>query len=62
MIFDHVDKGEILPPNRFNSNPETQLSYDTLIIASGSTSNKFGWPGQDLQGVQGLYSYNDLLH
>jgi NAD(P)H-nitrite reductase large subunit len=34
--------------------------YDILIIASGSKSNKFGWPGQDLKGVQGLYSYPDL--
>lgn len=36
------------------------LSYDKLILATGSASNKFGWPGQDLRGVQGLYSYQDL--
>ncbi len=36
------------------------FSFDILIIASGSKSNKFGWPGQDLKGVQGLYSYPDL--
>lgn len=36
------------------------VGYDELIIASGSSSNKFGWPGQDFQGVQGLYSYQDL--
>ena len=36
------------------------LEYDTLIIATGSKSNKFGWPGQDLDGVQGLYSKQDL--
>jgi len=36
------------------------LQYDILVIASGSRSNKFGWPGQDLKGVQGLYSYQDL--
>lgn len=34
--------------------------YDQLIIASGSKPNKFGWPGQDLHGVQGLYSRQDL--
>lgn len=34
--------------------------YDTLLIATGSKSNKFGWPGQDLPGVQGLYSIQDL--
>ena len=36
------------------------VAYDILIIASGSKSNKFGWPGQELRGVQGLYSYQDL--
>lgn len=34
--------------------------YDKLIIATGSKPNKFGWPGQDLHGVQGLYSKQDL--
>ena len=36
------------------------LSYDILVIAAGSKSNKFGWPGQDLKGVQGLYSIQDV--
>jgi len=36
------------------------VDYDKLIIATGSASNKFGWPGQDLPGVQGLYSLQDL--
>lgn len=36
------------------------MTYDKLIIATGSVSNKFGWPGQDLKGVQGLYSKQDL--
>ncbi|WP_222981778.1 NAD(P)/FAD-dependent oxidoreductase [Flagellimonas meishanensis] len=36
------------------------VHYDKLIIATGSKSNKFGWPGQDLHGVQGLYSKQDL--
>ena len=36
------------------------LQFDKLVIATGSKSNKFGWPGQDLDGVQGLYSYQDL--
>lgn len=37
-----------------------QMSYDTLVIATGSKPNKFGWPGEDLKGVQGLYSKQDL--
>ena len=36
------------------------LGYDKLILATGSKSNKFGWSGQDLNGVQGLYSFQDL--
>jgi NADPH-dependent 2,4-dienoyl-CoA reductase/sulfur reductase-like enzyme len=36
------------------------ISYDKLILALGSTPNKFGWKGQNLAGVQGLYSYQDL--
>jgi len=37
-----------------------KLQYDKLIIATGSKPNKFGWPGQDLEGVQGLYHKQDL--
>lgn len=37
-----------------------QIRYDKLLLATGSASNKFGWPGQDLEGVRGLYSYPDL--
>lgn len=37
-----------------------QLKYDQLIIAAGSKPNKFGWPGQDLKGVLGLYHKQDL--
>lgn len=40
-------------------NGET-LTYNKLIIATGSKPNKFGWPGQDLKGVQGLYHKQDL--
>ena len=36
------------------------LSFDKLIIATGSKPNKFGWPGQDLDGVMGMYHKQDL--
>lgn len=39
---------------------EERIPYDKLLIATGAKPNKFGWPGQDLKGVQGLYSYQDL--
>ena len=38
----------------------SSITYDKLVIATGSKPNKFGWPGQDLEGVQGLYSKQDL--
>lgn len=39
---------------------DAELPYDVLILAPGSKSNLFDWPGQDSAGVQGLYSYPDL--
>ena len=46
--------------NNIQLSDGTKLNYDFLVIATGSKSNKFGWPGQDLQGVQGLYNLQDL--
>lgn len=37
-----------------------KINYDKLVIATGSKSSKYGWPGQDLKGVTGLYSKQDL--
>ncbi|HKJ49037.1 MAG TPA: FAD/NAD(P)-binding oxidoreductase [Christiangramia sp.] len=37
------------------------LEYDKLVIATGSVYNKFGWEGEDLKGVQGLVSKQDLM-
>ena len=37
-----------------------KLKYSKLIIATGSKPNKFGWPGQDLDGVMGMYHKQDL--
>jgi NAD(P)H-nitrite reductase large subunit len=31
-----------------------KIAYDKLVLATGSKPNKYGWPGQDLQGVTGL--------
>ncbi len=36
------------------------LDYDALVLATGSVPNRFGWPGQDLERVQGMYSLDDL--
>jgi len=36
------------------------LRFDELVIATGSRPNRFGWPGENARGVQGLYSMQDL--
>ena len=36
------------------------VKYDSLILATGARPNKFGWPGQDLEGVGGMVSLQDL--
>ncbi len=43
------------------SKAPSHLQYDRLILALGSSPNKFGWPGQDLQRVHGLYTMQDLM-
>jgi NAD(P)H-nitrite reductase large subunit len=42
----------------FSSNEK--MNYDKLVLATGSVYNKFGWKGQELKGVQGLVSKQDL--
>ena len=44
----------------FFDDPELNVEYDQLILATGSQSNVPDWPGRDLKGVQGLYSLQDL--
>jgi NAD(P)H-nitrite reductase large subunit len=59
LLRDHVtavQTGE----KRLHLDSGKSLSYDVLILATGSRYNKSGWPGEDLEGVSGLYSYQDL--
>ncbi len=37
-----------------------KISFDKLILATGSVPRKLDWEGQNLQGVQGLVSKQDL--
>ncbi len=38
----------------------TVINFDKLIIATGSVTAMYNWPGQDLKGVSGLYNLQDL--
>lgn len=59
LLQDHVTKLET-GTQTLHLESGKQLSWDKLILATGSKPNKFGWPGQDLQGVSGMYSLQDL--
>ncbi|MFT4605998.1 MAG: NAD(P)H-nitrite reductase large subunit [Rhodothermales bacterium] len=37
-----------------------RVGFDRLLLATGSTPNRFGWEGQHAGGVQGLYGLDDL--
>ena len=59
LINAHVDS--IDTDNKtLQFNNGSSITYDKLVISTGSKTNKFGWPGQDLPGVQGLYSWQDV--
>lgn len=57
----HLDSG-FTPDETEHGSTEPTISYDKLILAVGSALNKFGWPGQDFEGVGGLYSFDDLQY
>jgi NADPH-dependent 2,4-dienoyl-CoA reductase/sulfur reductase-like enzyme len=59
LIFNHVVAVEA-DEKKVVFKDHSSLDYDKLVIATGSKSNKFGWPGQDLKGVLGLYHKQDL--
>lgn len=59
LVYDHVTNIDI-EKKVLQLREKESIGYDKLVIATGSNSNKFGWPGQNAEGVQGLYSYPDL--
>ena len=59
LLFDYVNSIDT-DSKELSMKSGQKVSYDKLILAVGSKPNKFGWKGQDLNGSQGLYSYQDL--
>ncbi|MCH8325902.1 MAG: NAD(P)/FAD-dependent oxidoreductase [Bacteroidetes bacterium] len=59
LVYTHVDKIDTDNKLLIFNNGKT-INYDKLVVATGSHINKFGWPGQDLPGVQGLFTKQDL--
>lgn len=59
LLRDYVQRIDFGTKTLFLAENES-LQYDKLILAVGSKPNKFGWKGENLEGVQGLYSYQDV--
>jgi NADPH-dependent 2,4-dienoyl-CoA reductase/sulfur reductase-like enzyme len=59
LLRARVERVDFQEKKLFTTKNET-VAYDKLLLAVGSRSNKFGWPGQDLDGVHGLYHLQDL--
>lgn len=59
LVFDWVTKIDT-DANHLTLKNSNKINYDKLVLATGSKPNKFGWPGENLHGVQGLYSAQDL--
>lgn len=59
LLYDYVENIDF-QKNEIHLKASNTISYDELVIATGSKPNMFGWPGQHLNAVQGLYSIQDL--
>ncbi len=55
----HVEKIEPASKMLFLRGEE-KMSYDKLILATGSVPRFLGWEGENLKGVQGLVTKQDL--
>ncbi|MEO6290571.1 MAG: FAD-dependent oxidoreductase [Ginsengibacter sp.] len=59
LVHDHVIKVDT--KSKFLEMAHGGITrYDILIIATGSKTKKYGWPGQDIEGICGLYSLQDI--
>ncbi len=59
LLFEHVESLD-LTSKALKLRSGLLIHYSKLVLATGSTPNFFNWPGQNLIGVQGLYSWQDL--
>jgi NAD(P)H-nitrite reductase large subunit len=60
LVFDHASSLEV-ESKSIHLKSGKIIRYDSLIIATGSSSNTLNVEGSDAEGVQTLYSYQDLL-
>lgn len=59
LVHDYVEQVDT-STNQLKLRAGAPIPYDKLVLATGSTAAYYDWPGQHLQGVQGLVSLQDL--
>jgi NADH oxidase (H2O2-forming) len=59
LVFGHAQAIDV-QSKKVTLNSGNVVTYDILVIATGSISNTLDIPGRNFGGVQSLYSYQDL--
>jgi NADPH-dependent 2,4-dienoyl-CoA reductase/sulfur reductase-like enzyme len=59
LVRDRVERVDT-PAKRLELRDGPPMTYDRLLVATGSIPRFAGWPGENLRGVQGLYGLPDL--
>ncbi len=59
LVRDYVNKVDV-NAKQLVLGHGTPLPYDKLILAVGSKGNRIGWPGEELKGVQGMITRQDI--
>ncbi|MEM8968711.1 MAG: FAD-dependent oxidoreductase [Bacteroidota bacterium] len=59
LVRDYVQKVDPLE-KKLNLQSGSTLNYDVLLLATGSSGNRAGWPGENLKGIQGMITYQDI--
>ena len=59
LCYDHVERLDV-SKKQLVLRESGSMTYDQLVLATGSKVRTSNWPGISLQGIQGLFSYPDL--
>jgi NAD(P)H-nitrite reductase large subunit len=59
LVFDYVEKVDT-QNKKLKLQQQGDMPYDILLLATGSSGNRAGWPGENLKGVQGMISKQDI--
>ncbi len=59
LLHDYVEKVDTRE-KKFHLKAGGEMPYDILLLATGSQGNRAGWPGENLKGVQGMITKQDI--